>query len=284
MKALFEQVEVGLSQSLKVRKYQLKNIDVPYHYHPELELVLIIKSTGKIFVRNSMVSFGPGDLFLFGSNVPHVLISDQKYYEQSLEVELLVIQLHQDLEQLCLQLPEFHSIKNLLELSGAGLKFAGVGHSELGQQLDRTSDAIGFGRLNEFLKVLNSLSENNTHEFIDRIIADGSAAMAPARLQKVKRYLLENYNQDISLADVANVASMNKASFCRYFKEHTRRTFSEYLNELRIDYASKLLIEGSFSITQICYEAGFNYLPYFIKQFKKIQEVTPSQYRREYMQ
>lgn len=283
MNAMFEQIEIGASQSIKIKKYHISNIDIPYHYHPEIEIVIILTSTGKLFVRNSMVTFKPGDLFIFGSNVPHLLINDKKYHSEELEVKLLVIQFHPDLfEKHLTNLPELANVQNLITSSNAGIKL------EQNENLDKENviaDLLNTNSIERFTKtllMLDNIQRKHNLLFIDQFVDQKDNADVPVRIQKVNKFLLQNYHREISLDEVSGIANMNKSSFCRYFKTHTNKTFSEFLNELRIEYASKLLIEGSFSISRIGYEVGYNNLPYFIKRFNKVKGMNPKEYRERH--
>ncbi len=279
MKLLFEHIELGVSESVRIKRYCIQSLNVPYHHHPEIEIVLIVKGSGKVFVRSSLSQFQPGDLFIFGPNTPHTFASDEMHSADKQQIELVVIQLHPNFEKHILVLPEFNHIEYIFKLSNAGLKIQNIGETNFGMQINRLSSHQGFKRLMLLISFLNEIQRKFKFSFIDRFAYDGSDHVTPERLQKIKKFLSQNFNKDISLEQVAAIANMNKVAFCRYFKEHTRRTFTQYLNEVRVDHASKLLIEGSLPVSTICYEVGYNNLPYFIKQFKKIRGVTPKQYR-----
>jgi len=277
---MYEQIEIGTSQSLKIKKYLIPYIDIPYHHHPEIELVLVIKSSGKVFIRNSQVSFEPGDMFIFGSNAPHLILNDKEYYNKKLESELIVIQFHHELyKNHLLKIPEFINIQKLFEQSTAGIKFSNIFSTKLYHQIEQLIEYSGIERFTQVFSALDKLQNELQYQLIDKFAVAYSDIEAVERIQKINRFLLQNYNRDILLKEVAEIACLNKSSFCRYFKKHFRKTFTQYLNELRIDYASKLLIEGSFPISRIGYEAGYNNLPYFIRQFNKIVGMTPTQYR-----
>ena len=282
MNPILEQIELGISKSLKIKRYAIQHFNFPYHFHPEIEIVLIVSSFGKVFVRNGMTPFSPGDLFIFGSNVPHLFVSDQSFHSSGEKnVEVILIQFSPQITtESLLMLPELKNVSNLLKMSEAGIKFSAPIHKEVDVLMAGLSEQSRFERLIQVMSILNNLECSSQAQLIDRLPdQDSSHLKQPDRIQNVNRFLVQNYNRDITLDEVATLANMNKASFCRYFKTHTFKTFSEYLNELRTDYASKLLIEGSLSISEICYEVGYNNLPYFIKQFKKFYTLSPKQFR-----
>jgi len=286
MNPMFEQIEIGSNKSLKLKRYVISSLDIPYHYHPEIEIVLVIKSSGNVFVRNSMTHFKPGDVFIFGTNVPHLLVNEQSHYQnENNDVELLVIQFNSTLFNSRLtELAELSQIQRLLTLAHSGLRFHNKLNTDITKHLFELEELSGVELLMKSILLLEKLYLESKFEVIDKLSDQPDQFEVPDRIQKVTRYILNNYNSDITLDEVSKVANMNKTSFCRYFKEHTRKTFSEYINELRIDYACKLLIEGSFTVSYICYEAGYNNLTYFIRQFKKIQKMTPRQYQQRYQQ
>ncbi|MBQ4821662.1 AraC family transcriptional regulator [Aquimarina sp. MMG016] len=285
MNTMFEQIDIGVSQSLKIKKYQIPNLDIPYHHHPEIELVLVVRSTGKVFVRNTIKPFSPGDLFVFDANVPHLLINDEEFYNNTLNAEFIVIQIHTDLlKNNLLLLPEFNNIKHLLDRASHGIKFTDIRNSEAFNLIRSAYHKDGIYRLIDVIALLENLNSENDFELMDIISSTPQNLEQPERIQKINKFISQNYHEDISLEEVASIASMNKSSFCRYFKKYTRKTFSQYLNELRVDYASKLLIESSFTVTKICYDVGYNHVPYFIKKFTGIKGLSPKQYRTKYRQ
>lgn len=286
MNPMFEQVGIGTSQSLKVKQYVLPNLDIPYHHHPEIEIVFVISSSGKVFVKNSVLPFQKGDLFMFGSNVPHLFINDKVYYDEELktkEVKLIVIQFHSELfNDKFLRLPEFKGIEKLIHQSMYGIKYSNIPNSEIHHRALELERARGIDRLVKAISLLELLRADHKFEAIDKFGGNDLELKVNTRMEKINRFLLQNYQRDVSLDEVAGIANMTKSSFCRYFKEHARRTFSEYLNELRIDYACKLLMEGSFSISRISYEVGYNSIPYFIQRFRKIHHISPKEYRMKF--
>jgi AraC-like DNA-binding protein len=281
MKALFEQVEIGPSHSVKVKQYRIPVFDIPYHFHPEVEITLVESSRGKVFVSDSVTDFEPGDLFIFGVNVPHIFVNHKGHSPADAAVVVTVIQFPDDLISRLAYFPEFKQIEDFIRFSSGGIK-VGQAPASLVQAMGETLRAGGITRFSHVLMLLHQLSQLPYPEPIDKSGNHPVRGGMPERFRSVSRYILSHYHRDISLDEVASVASMNKSAFCRYFKEHARKTFSEYLNELRIDYASKLVLEGSLSISQICFEVGYNNLPYFIKQFKKIKGASPRQYQAQH--
>jgi len=139
----------------------------------------------------------------------------------------------------------------------------------------------GPSRLIELLTLLEMLATTEEYRllaspgFVQKYNSSGTE-----RMTLVYDYIMNHFKEDIRLEEVAAIANMTGPSFCRFFKACTRKTFSRFLNEIRIGFACKLLQEGHFSIAEICYESGFNNLSNFNRQFKKIMEESPLEYRK----
>ncbi|GAA4272900.1 AraC family transcriptional regulator [Aquimarina gracilis] len=279
MNPIYEKVQVKRTQSIQVKLYQLTHFDIPYHYHPEIEVVYFKKGTGKVFVEHSMTSFEPGSLFIFGPNVPHLFVEDKTIIDQN--IEILVIQFEFYVLESCLDLPEFINIKDIVEDAHSGIKFKELLSDEIPSILSDIHNEKGLERFLRLSYMFELLKLNYTYTLINKFGERIEKSNIPGRLRLVNHYILQNYNNEISLERAAKISNMNKASFCRFFKKHTRKSFGQYVNDMRIDYACKLLIEGSLNVSSICYEVGFNSVPYFIKQFKRLKGMTPKKFRQQ---
>ncbi|MEO1033890.1 MAG: AraC family transcriptional regulator [Bacteroidota bacterium] len=277
MNPIYEKVQAKHTQSIQVRPYQLSHFDIPYHYHPEIEIVYFKEGIGKVFVEHAMVSFEPGSLFVFGPNVPHLFIEDKTITNQN--IEILVIQFELNALGSYLELPEFTNVKDLINNAHYGIKFSDLLNSQIPNILDKMQNELGLDRFLKLPYLLELLKLHHHSVLINTFKKKITESLTPKRLRHVNHYILQNYNGEVSLNSAAKIAHMNKAAFCRFFKKHTRKSFGEYVNDMRIDYSCKLLIEGSLNISSIGYEVGFNSVPYFIKQFKRSKGITPKQYR-----
>ena len=280
MYSIYEQIELGVSQSFRVQKFEITTFDIPYHFHPEAEMVYFLKGKGNLFLSGSVVEFNAGDLFLFASNVPHLFKENKNVNEENELIELIVVQFDElifsDFKK---EIPEFSNIKDLLFLAKNGLKFKKIG----GLYEEKIKDLMSSFGIKRYTQMIQLLEDLKTLEKGSRIQVEKENFVdlkMPTRLQKVNTFILKNYHREISLEEVSNISNMNKTAFCRYFKQHTRKTLSEYICELRVDYASKLLIDGTLSISSIGYEVGFNNVSYFIKKFKEIKKTTPKEFRQ----
>ncbi len=264
-----------------------------WHYHNEVELVHIIKSTGTRFIGDSIQPIEQGELVLLGKNLPHKWQNDQKYFElgSTLTAESINVHFQPDfLGDSLGQVSELKPLEKLLKNARLGIQFTGESKltvPPLLHQMHRIES--GFERLMLLLRILKILSDEKDFTYITSLgyvntlgNSDNSASPTSRRMAKVYDFVMNNFQNQISLEEVAQTASMNKSAFCRYFKSVSDKPFSRYLNEIRIGYACKLLLEQDRkSITEICFECGYNNLSNFHIQFRKLKHVSPSEFLKK---
>ena len=281
-------IELHLPQecdkSFVVFKEVGKFFPCPWHYHPEYELVLVIKSTGCRMVGDNIGYFKEDDLVLLGPFLPHFWFNDLEFRtgEANCLSEAIVIHFKEDFlgEQL-FNIPEMDSFKNFLKLSTRGLSIKGKAKEKIISLMKKMPNMNGLQRLASLFSIFDILSGSLEYEplaspgFVKNIKLNGSD-----RLNRVIEYILQNFDQEISLPKVASTANMGLTAFCNFFKENYRLTFVEYLNTVRVGHACKLLFETNQNIVEVAYECGYNNLANFNKQFKKYKQMTPTEYRR----
>jgi AraC-like DNA-binding protein len=254
------------------------------HQHPEVQLTLILSSEGKVIAGDYIGAFKPGDIFLIGPNLPHVFRNDSRYYEQadiSIAHSYTVFFEWQSFGEKFLSLPELKKLQEFTKLSERGLYIKDPVRSRISQlmkQLFRTSE---MDRLIVLLKILNILSHTDS---IDPLASSGIYnefdEIDGKKLADVYRFTMNEYHRKIHLDEVADIANMTTNSFCRYFKKRTRKSYIDFLTEIRIGQARKLLQQNDLSISQICFEVGFNNLSNFNRKFRELCEITPTEFRR----
>ncbi len=256
-----------------------------WHYHPELELVLTMQSTGTRFVGDSIKKFDGGDLVLIGKNLPHMWFNDDHYFEEDSDLIAEDIVVHFRREFLgadFFEIQEMSHISKLLDRSRYGIKFLNVTMSVL-EDVKMLTTMDGFERTIKFIQILNDLAHYDQFELLaSEGYINSFKKTQNKTLDRIYEYIFENFSRPIYLEDVARLANMNPSAFSRYFKRINRKTFSSYLNEVRIGYACKLLIERKANISAICYESGFNNISNFNRQFKAIMQKSPTEYLRHY--
>lgn len=253
-----------------------------WHYHPELELVLSIKSSGTRFVGDSIKKFEEGDVVLIGKNLPHMWLNDESYFQQDSDKIAEDIVIHFNKEFMGAEFLNAHEMKPIAELlykSKSGIKFIRPPRKVLKGIKKINTLAQGFSRTLKFLQVLNLLANHHDYELLSSEgFVNSFKQNQNESLDKTYEYIFENFDQPISLNDVAEIANMNASAFSRFFKRVNRKTFSRYLNEVRIGYACKQLIENKSKIATICYESGYNNISNFNRQFRAIKNMSPTEY------
>lgn len=282
MKPFKEVINYPVDNSFLVKYENFPHFRFPFHFHEEYEIVYIIKSFGKKFVGDSVEEFAPGDLSVYGSNLPHFYMSDPSFYngDPNLKVNAIVIQfpIHY-FPELQLQRTEFTSVKKLLKSASSGLFFSGESALKAGKILEEILQTSGMERHLLFVKLIDYLGNSHSRIIASPDYANEIKDQREPRMAKIYRFTTRNYNRKIGLDEVASVAGMNVTAFCRYFRQKSGKTFSQFVNEQRISYACKFLKHGNRTIADICDEAGFNNLSNFNRQFKNIIGMSPSEYR-----
>lgn len=288
MKPRQEKLILELIYSFVVQTDVYPYYPTPWHYHPEYELVLVVKSTGQRTVGDSIERFSDGDLVLMGPNLPHAYQNDPVYYQKNskLTAEAIVIHFKEDfLGKDFFKLPEMIYVKQLFEKAKLGVKVLGDTREKIADMMQEMQASSGHKRIIFMLSILETLSVSNEIQLLANSgFVQQSAVSTNDRLAKVHQYIMENFKKDISLVDAAKVANMSVPSFCRFFKACTRKGFSTFLNEVRIGYARKLLLEDRYNIAQNCYESGFKNMSNFNRQFKKYTGESPSHYKQRVSQ
>ncbi|WP_422082104.1 AraC family transcriptional regulator [Ulvibacterium sp.] len=262
--------------------------DVPFiydkwHYHEELELLYVIRGTGSRFIGNSVKEFSHGDMVLVGSNLPHVWKNDKIYYEdEKTTASAVLLQFAPNLlDQSFLNLPEMTKIKKVLDDSQMGLKVNKKMVEIIAPLLDKLIIAKGPNRIIILLQVLNKIASSEYELLSSQWFNKSYQGSKDKRINKVYDYIMNNFQKKISLKDLAEVANMNESALCRYFKSSTKKTITEFINEVRIGYAFNLMNTKDYSISMACYESGFNNLSYFYRQFNKVMGYSPSHFSKK---
>jgi len=279
MKALLEQHIMGIESSISILELDMTCFNGPYHFHPELELTWIRKGSGRRYVGGNVSDYEPDDLVLVGANVPHCWQSRKEAIPHNAQATVIQF-LPKFAGDQFLQLPELNYIRNLLERVNSGILITGNTQAKITSKMVRCAESDGFDRLLRFLEILDMVANSKEVERIDPYSMAMTASPAETeRFQKVFSYLIGNYQQEISLKTVAEIANLTPTAFCRYLKSITRKTLVEIVTEFRINQACQSLRSSKKSVNEICFECGFGNISYFNKTFKAMTENTPLQYR-----
>jgi AraC-like DNA-binding protein len=253
------------------------------HHHPQWQLTWIKKGTGQLMVGDYLGRFKPGDIFLFSSNMPHVFRSDSEYFEFDSKKQSLGNSLYFDFEALgnsILEVEEFGRLNHWLQKTKGCFLVKGKLKKQLQHDLDLFLRLKGLSRVVKALEILGRFLETQELIGLNKLLSQkGFSESEGKRMGKVMSFILSQSQNQISLSEVADVANLSKEAFCRFFKERTGKTFTEFLTQVRIHQACQLLQESEWSISQIAYQSGFQNLSYFNRTFKKVQGETPKEYR-----
>ena len=286
MKPIYEKIPIADSFSLIIRNFENSYIDAPWHYHPEYELTYVVKGNGKRFVGDNISNFEENDLILLGSALPHFWRCEDKFYEipSNFTSQWLVIQFSKEfVEQVLFKVPELQPVALLLKESVQGLTFSRHTSQQAGQRIFQLLRLTPSEQLLGFLNLLHDLSKDTQRQ---KLATNGYRILMNKeetdRMKRILEYTLSNFRNEISLETIAEISHLSVAAFCRYFKKRTQKTYINYLNEIRVSHACRMLIEDNLSVEQIGPACGFNNSSNFHRIFKKQTGVIPSQYIKLY--
>ena len=252
-----------------------------WHYHPEFELVVILKSTGTRFIGDSIGKFESGDVLLVGKNLPHMWLNDETYFDKksNLKAKATAVHFRDDfLGSHFFEVPEMKIISKLLKRANQGVQFLEV-KTSLIAEIESLLYLPAFERTIKLVEVLQILAKHKQYKLLSSAGFMNTFNRTDNKiLDTVYEYVFKNFKTSISSNDVAKIANMNASAFSRFFKRIHRKTFTKYLNEIRIGYACKLLLEDKYNVASVCYESGFNNISNFNRQFKEITTMSPTEY------
>ncbi len=279
MKVKRENIQSDEDSSFKILLTPKLNDLFYWHFHPEYEIVFVELDNGIRHVGDHISKYEHNDLVLIGPNIPHLNFD----YGVKTTVEIVVVQMKEHfLGTAFFGLPEIAAINDLFERAKSGLAFGGETKKLVGEKLQKLSSLSHFDQLISLLQVCQLLA--NTKDVIElhaRPIASASVLKEQQRMHRIYNYIESHYHEPIDVNEVAGLSHLTTAAFCRYFKKSTHLTFTDFLNQYRINQAKKLLLHDK-NVTEACYNSGFDNLSYFNKTFKKLTGVNPSHFKRQF--
>lgn len=256
----------------------------PWHFHPEIELIHCIKGKGTTFIGNSIRAIEEGEVLLIGRNVPHTRQRDRDYYSAhpGEEPESIVVQFREDfLGERFFDVQEFLPVKEMLARALRGVKFFGGTRRIVAERLHGMRDLEGATRIVELLSLLDMMAHAREFSYLNATNYMSDAhEKSSQKINKVYHYTIDHFREPISLSTVASLTGHSTVSFCRYFKTRTRKSYVQYLTEVRIAFACQQLMDGSVDVGQVCFSSGFNNLSHFHKQFRRLIGMTPGEYMK----
>ncbi|HMQ06710.1 MAG TPA: AraC family transcriptional regulator [Saprospiraceae bacterium] len=279
-KPSLERIEPSFGSSFAIKKFDQShpNQNPFWHFHPEMELVYIESGSGKRHIGNHVSYYNGGDLIFIGSNLPHYGFTD-RFSSATGEI---VIQMREDfLGEGFFNIPEMRMVKAMFERSKAGLVFYGKTREIVAERLFDLLHMDGVEKLTAFIHILQVLAKSKEYHSLN---ASGVSLVLHQqdndRIDRIYAYVQKRFKDDITLEEASELVNMTIPAFCRYFKKLTKKTFIQFVHEFRVVHACKLLSEEAMTITEICYESGFNNFSHFTRVFKKVTGKSPSEYRK----
>jgi AraC-like DNA-binding protein len=266
---------------LNYSSFAVQTVCTPYfktglQQHIEYELILFIEGTGLVWIGDFEGKYETGDIFILGSNLAHAFQSTTNK-----PVTALGIQFRNNCwGNYFINLPECHEIKQLLEISSYGLQVTGNSQRSLQLLIKDIEKATGIYRTILLLQCLQEIGTANDYIVLSQKKAQELIKKNQEVIDAVVEFTMVNFHETIALSKAAAMAYMSVPSFCHYFKQYTHKTYNDFLNEVRINYACQQLIETNKPVADICYESGYNTVAHFHRQFLRSKKITPLQYRK----
>ncbi len=286
MKPQLHKLPVSSDASFLYKMLDLEYFPNPWHFHKEFELVLIDRSSGTRFIGDNVCRFEDGDLCMIGSNIPHLYRNSEEYYAGNNELRAKSVFIHFTKDFLghhFFDLPEMKLVNRLLERSSLALDIYGKTKKLIIDKLHGMQEEEPPQRLISLLEILIVLSQSKE---LTPLLSTGFSANTSGDSDKINhvfQFIMKNYKEEIYVQEIASKLNMSVAAFSRYFKHHTRKTFSDYVTEIRIGHACRLLMENNHSISEISYQSGFDNLSNFYRHFKRIVGIIPKDYRSRFL-
>jgi AraC-like DNA-binding protein len=286
MPALFEKIILKEGESFFIGIFQDNLEKSTWHYHNNFEISFITEGSGRRIVGDSIEEFQPGDLVFIGRNLPHVWIADKESRipsNRTLEMVFLQFTLNVLSPQLLI-MPEFSHVKRALDLSERGIQIIGQTLNEASEIMLQLPYLKSFERMLHFFMMMDIIGKSETNvqlaskEYLKMRFTTGNK-----RIAVIHEYLMNNYREEVDLKILASLVNMAEGSLCRFFKMNMGITLFEYLNQIKTEFACKLLMDPELSIMEVCLDSGFNNISHFNKQFKRNTGVPPSEYRKRFI-
>jgi len=277
MRPTYEHIPASPHQSWHLGLRAEPRFGFDWHYHPEYELTLIVAGSGRRYVGDRVAEYGPGDLVLLGAETPHTWESEAAGWHEAVTVQFL----YDAFGTGFFDRPEFHGVRRLLARSDCGLRFDGAdGVPEAMVALSNSTDAAR-GTL-AVLEILVSLAGQPAETIATRSLVTDVDAAARDRIDRVIGLVRRDYAERLAIGEAAALVSMSPDAFSRFFRRHTGRTFTDYVNDVRLAEASRRLIESDTPISAIATGCGYPNLSHFNRRFRAQNAMSPRDFRNHF--
>ncbi|WP_312421697.1 AraC family transcriptional regulator [Epilithonimonas sp.] len=279
MRVSYENVKPDENSSFRTlhMHFPVKEFRWEYHYHPELELVCVVSGSGTRHVGYHKSSFRDGDLVLIGSNIPHSgfgLNSSDPHEE-------IVIQFREEIIQFSKDIVELTNLRKMLSVAKFGVLFSSSTKKRILPKLQEILKTKNNKRYLLLLKLLVELSDEKDYVLLNKeVMPHTIISKNKERLQSIFTFVEKNYQKEIDINEIAAIVNLTLPSFCNFFKKTMKITFTDFLNQYRIEKACHHILQGK-SVSESCYSTGYNNISYFNRAFKKYVGKTPTEFNNE---
>lgn len=279
-KPLFQKIPLATGESFVARTFRTPDFEVGWHQHPEVELILFTEGSGLSFIGDHVGHWQTGDCYLLGPGLPH---SFQKSSPEMIASAVVVQFLPDFWGRDFLELPENLALKRLLELSASGLSVTAKQESPLAAMIRLLEHSAGFARILILGNCLEAIQSEEAYTNVSASSEQFRVNRKSTALNKVFDFTIRNFSSPVTLKAVSDLACMSIPAFCNWFKKSTKKTYIDFLNEIRIGQACRLLLDSKDPISQVAWSCGFNTGANFHKQFLKVKGISPLQYRKQFL-
>ncbi len=276
MKPILEPIHIGRQRTITGFRYAKANFETPWHFHPQHELTYIEESVGTKFIGDYVGPYGPGELTLLRSNLPHCW---KNHVRQGQSSKSVVVQWNREIFA---KVSELAPVFEMLQTASKGILFDKKGTAALIGPIRKLPGLKGHDLYIQLLTVLTELAKCEYRTLSDASFMDDMPSRFGTRMATVHSFVETNFNRKIYLAEVAGLVSMSEQSFSRFFSKMMGRPFFSFLNEYRINISLRMLLDTDRSVSQIGFACGYESLPFFYRQFKRLNGCSPLVYRKKH--
>jgi AraC-like DNA-binding protein len=269
-------------ETVRVEVWDLPHFYDSIHFHEECQITLILKGEGALSLGDHLTDFKEGDLLVIGKNTPHVLLNPEEYYREDSHRKVRAISVFfsdDTFRHIFKRIPETARIEEFLEMTRFGVRIRCNGSESLEREMNNLADLKLVPRIILFIELLDLISSHSRIEVLSSALPAVNCKEDTHKLQKIFDYIARNFDKKITLEEVAGMVNLTPTAFCRFFKLRTNKTFSQFLIEVRIKQACKLLSDGNFNVTETFFSCGYNNSSNFHRHFRQHTGLTPSEYR-----
>lgn len=266
------------SRSFGAFEYKGPGFSRGWHYHPEIELILFLESTGPLFAGDYIGTYGPGEVLLFGPDLPHEL----RYVDGPVECVWLHFSYEWFIDTFG-TLPETRSAQRFLSQARTGLRFGRKSTTAVTSKLCQMPSLTGVESLIGFLEIIDQLSRASDYISLSsrelQPVIDKNTA---ARIQIIHEYVFLNFRHHIEHDEIARLVGLKQSALCHFFRRTTGRTITDFINEVRIGHACRMLVTSTLNISEIAYKSGFETHSHFNDIFRRLKKVNPKTFRQKH--